>query len=135
MQDLIGGRIDYFCALGAAMGPLESEHAKAMTLLTSERSPLFPKLQSAKEQGFPGIDSYFWTAFFFPKDTPDAIVQKLYDASNQTLNSPVTVERLKKAGVTPIAPELRTPAYLKTFIGAEVDNWAAQIKASGVTIE
>jgi hypothetical protein len=24
---------------------------------------------------------------------------------------------------------------LKTFIGAEVDNWAAQIKASGVTIE
>ena len=136
MQDLIGGRIDYFCALGAAaMGPLESEQAKAMTLLTSERSPLFPKLQSAKEQGFPGIDSYFWTAFFFPKDTPDAIVQKLYDASNQTLNSPVTVDRLKKAGVTPIAPELRTPAYLKTFIGAEVDNWAAQIKASGVSIE
>jgi tripartite-type tricarboxylate transporter receptor subunit TctC len=136
MQDLIGGRIDYFCALGAAaMGPLESEQAKAMTLLTSERSPLFPKLQAAKEQGFPGIDSYFWTAFFFPKDTPDAIVQKLYDASNQTLNSPVTVERLKKAGVTPIAPQLRTPAYLKTFIGAEVDNWAAQIKASGVTIE
>jgi tripartite-type tricarboxylate transporter receptor subunit TctC len=136
MQDLIGGRIDYFCALGAAaMGPLESEQAKAMTLLTNERSALFPKLQTAKEQGFPGIDSYFWTAFFFPKDTPDAIVQKLYDASNHTLNSPVTVERLKKAGVTPIAPELRTPAYLKTFIGAEVDNWAAQIKASGVTIE
>jgi tripartite-type tricarboxylate transporter receptor subunit TctC len=136
MQDLIGGRIDYFCALGAAaMGPLESEQAKAMTLLTSERSALFPKLQTAKEQGFPGIDSYFWTAFFFPKDTPDAIVQKLYDASNQTLNSPVTVERLRKAGVTPIAPELRTPSYLKTFIGAEVENWSAQIKASGVTIE
>jgi tripartite-type tricarboxylate transporter receptor subunit TctC len=136
MQDLIGGRIDYFCALGAAaMGPLESEQAKAMTLLTNERSALFPKLRTAKEQGFPGIDSYFWTAFFFPKDTPDAIVQKLYDASNHALNSPVTVDRLKKAGVTPIAPELRTPAYLKTFIGAEVDNWAAQIKASGVTIE
>jgi hypothetical protein len=47
----------------------------------------------------------------------------------------VTVDRLKKAGVTPIAPQLRTPAYLKTFVGAEVDNWAAQIKASGVTIE
>lgn len=136
MQDLIAGRIDYFCALGAAaMGPLESEQAKAMALLTNERSALFPKLQTAKELGFPGVDSYFWTAFFFPKDTPDAIVQKLYDATTQTLNSPVTVERLKKSGVTPIAPELRTPAYLKKFVGAEVDNWAAQIKASGVTIE
>jgi hypothetical protein len=35
----------------------------------------------------------------------------------------------------PIAPELRTPGYLKTFIGKEVDNWAAMVKASGVRIE
>jgi len=63
MQDLVAGRIDYFCALGAAaMGPLEAGNAKAMALLTSERSPLFPKLQTSKEQGLPGIDSYFWTA-------------------------------------------------------------------------
>ena len=53
----------------------------------------------------------------------------------QTLKSPATIERLKKAGVAPIAPELRTPAYLKTFIATEVDNWAAMIKASGVAIE
>ena len=136
MQDLIAGRIDYFCALGAAaMGPLESGQAKAMALLTNEPSALFPTVKTAKALGYASVDSYFWTAFFFPKDTPDAIVQKLYDASNQTLNSPVTVERLKRAGVTPIAPQLRTPAYLKTFIGTEVDNWAAQVKASGVTIE
>jgi tripartite-type tricarboxylate transporter receptor subunit TctC len=74
MQDLIAGRIDYFCALGAAaMGPIEAGNAKAMGLLTSERSALFPTLQTSKEQGLPGIDSYFWTAFFFPKGTPDAI--------------------------------------------------------------
>ena len=136
MQDLIAGRIDYFCALGAAaMGPLEAGNAKAMALLTSERSPLFPTLQTSKEQGIPGVDSYFWTAFFFPKDTPDAIVQKLYQATTETLKSPTTIERLQKAGVAPIAPELRSPAYLKTFIKTEVDNWAAMIKASGVTIE
>lgn len=136
MQDLIAGRIDYFCALGAAaMGPLEGGTAKAMALLTSERSPLFPTLQTAKEQGLPGVDSYFWTAFFFPKGTPDAIVQKLYDATNKTLATPVISDRLKKAGVTPIAPQLRTPAYLKTFVGTEVESWAKTIKASGVTIE
>jgi tripartite-type tricarboxylate transporter receptor subunit TctC len=136
MQDLIAGRIDYFCALGAAaMGPLESEQAKPMALLTGERSPLFPTVKTAKELGYAGVDSYFWTAFFFPKDTPDAIVQKLYEATDRALNSPVTIERLRKAGVTPIDPKLRTPAYLRTFIGTEVENWAAQIKASGVTIE
>ena len=136
MQDLIAGRIDYFCALGAAaMGPLEAGNAKAIALLTSQRSPLFPTLQTSKELGIPGVDSYFWTAFFFPKGTPDAIVQKLYQATTDSLKSPTTVERLRKAGVAPIAPELRTPDYLKTFIGKEVNDWAATIKASGVTIE
>jgi tripartite-type tricarboxylate transporter receptor subunit TctC len=136
MQDLIAGRIDYFCALGAAaMGPVEGGQAKAIALLTGERSPLFPTLTTSKEQGLPGVDSYFWTAFFFPKGTPDAIVQKLYNATNKTLATPLIVDRLKKAGVAPIVPELRTPAYLQTFIGKEVENWAAMIKASGVTIE
>jgi hypothetical protein len=51
------------------------------------------------------------------------------------LKSPTTVDRLKRAGVAPIAPELRTPAYLKTFIGTEVDNWAVAVKTSGVAIE
>jgi tripartite-type tricarboxylate transporter receptor subunit TctC len=136
MQDLIGGRIDYFCALGAAaMGPLEAGNAKAIALLTSERSDLFPALRTSKELGIPGVDSYFWTAFFFPRNTPDAIVQKLYDATTQTLKSPVMIERLKQTGVAPIAPELRTPAYLKTFIAREVDHWAAVVRASGIPIE
>jgi tripartite-type tricarboxylate transporter receptor subunit TctC len=136
MQDLIGGRIDYFCALGAAAtGPLEAGNAKAIALLTSERSDLFPALRTSKELGIPGVDSYFWTAFFFPKNTPDTIVQKLYDATTQTLKSPVMIDRLRQTGVAPIAPQLRTPAYLKTFIGREVDNWAAMVRASGIPIE
>jgi tripartite-type tricarboxylate transporter receptor subunit TctC len=136
MQDLIGGRIDYFCALGAAaMGPVESGQAKPIALLTTDRSDLFPSLKTSKELGIPGVESYFWTGFLFPKDTPDAIVQKLYEATNQTLNSAAAIDRLRKAGATPVAPDVRTPAYLKTFIGKEIENWAAQIKASGVQIE
>src|SRR5262249_9177243 len=104
-------------------------------LLTTERSALFPTLQTAKEQGLGGVDSYFWTAFFFPRGTPDPIVKKLYDATTQTLNTPLVVERLQKAGVTVIPPELRTPQYLSTFVGTEVEKGGAMIKASGITIE
>jgi tripartite-type tricarboxylate transporter receptor subunit TctC len=136
MQDLIAGRIDYFCALGAAaVGPLEAGNARAVALLTNERSDLFPALPTAAEQGVAGVDTYFWTGFFFPRDTPDGIVQKLHDATTYTLNSPTIVERLRKAGVTPVAPALRTPAHLKTFVRREAENWAAMVKASGVPIE
>jgi tripartite-type tricarboxylate transporter receptor subunit TctC len=136
MQDLIAGRIDYFCALAAAaMAPLEAGHAKAIALLTSERSDLFPALQTSGEQGVSGVETWFWTAFFFPKDTPDEIVRKLHDATTATLNSLTIVDRLRKAGVTPVAPALRTPAYLSTFVRREVETWAAAVKASGVPIE
>ena len=48
MQDLAGGRIDYFCALGAAaIGPLTNKTAKSIALLGRERSPLFPDVPSS----------------------------------------------------------------------------------------
>src|SRR5262245_25773360 len=43
MQDLIAGRIDYFCALAAAAMPqLASKRMKAIAVLTRERSGLLP---------------------------------------------------------------------------------------------
>lgn len=135
-QDLMGGRLDYLCALGGtAMGPVESGQAKAIGLLTAERSELFPKLRTSKEQGIAGVDSYFWTAFFFPKGTPDAIVQKLYDATTRTLSSPTTVDRLRKTGIDPIVPARRSPAYLQGFMQAEKKNWAELVRASGIPLE
>ena len=131
-QDLMGGRIDYICALGGtAIGPVESGMAKAISLLTAERSALFPELATSKEQGIAGVDSYFWTAFLFPKSTPDAIVRSFHDATNRTLDSAVTAERLRKTGIEPIAAARRSPAYLREFMPAEMKNWADQVKASG----
>jgi len=82
-----------------------------------------------------GVDSYFWSGFLFPKGTPDAIVQKLADASNKTLNMPETVERLRKAGIEPVAANRRSPAYQRDFTVTEMKNWADQVKASGLPLQ
>jgi tripartite-type tricarboxylate transporter receptor subunit TctC len=135
-QDLIGGRLDYLCALGAtARQPLESGKAKAIALLTADRSALFPELTTSKEQGVAGVDSYFWSSFLFAKDTPDAIVQKLSDASNQTLNRPATVEQLRRAGIEPVAANRRSPAYQRDFTVLEMKAWADQVKTSGLPLQ
>jgi tripartite-type tricarboxylate transporter receptor subunit TctC len=136
MQDLAAGRIDFFCALGAAaMAPLEAKTAKAVALLTSARSPLFPDIATASEQGLSGVDSYFWSGFFFPKSTPEPIVEKMAAATADTLGSPATQDRLKKAGVSVVARERRSAEYLKKFVDSEIENWAATIKASGVSLD
>ena len=100
-----------------------------------KRWPAVPDIPTVAESGYPGFEAVAWFGLSAPGGTPNAIVQKLYQATTETLKSPTMIERLLKAGVAPIAPELRTPAYLKTFIATEVDNWASTIKASGVTIE
>lgn len=82
-----------------------------------------------------GVDSYFWTAFFFPRNTPGAIIEKLHDATTAALERPMVVDGLRQAGVTPVAPAHRTPAYLTAFMRQEADDWAARVKASGVAIE
>jgi tripartite-type tricarboxylate transporter receptor subunit TctC len=136
MQDIMAGRIDYFCALAAAAMPqLGSNSMKAVAILTRNRSPLVPSLASAHEQGLTDFDSYFWSGFFFPKDTPAAIVQRLHDAAVQTMNTPASQERLKNVGVTVVAPDRRSPDYLKNFLDREIAAWAKTIKASGVSLD
>jgi tripartite-type tricarboxylate transporter receptor subunit TctC len=136
MQDLIAGRIDYFCALAAAAMPqLAGKSMKAIAVMTRERSPLLPDLASAHEQGLKDFDAYFWSGFFFPKGTPAAIVQRLHAASVETLDTPAVQERLKTVGVTIVPPDRRSTAHLKKFVDNETTKWAATIKASGVVLD
>jgi tripartite-type tricarboxylate transporter receptor subunit TctC len=136
MQDLIAGRIDYFCALGAAAMPqLASNSMKAIAVLTRDRSPLFPDIASAHEQGLTDFDSYFWSGIFVPKDTPSTIVARLNAAAGETLNTPSVQERLRTVGVSVVPPDRRSPDYLRDFVDAEIKKWAVTIKASGVSLD
>jgi tripartite-type tricarboxylate transporter receptor subunit TctC len=135
MQDLMAGRIDYFCALAAAAMPqLGSNTMKALAVMTRNRSPLMPDLASAHEQGLTNFDSYFWSAFYLPKGVPPAVVQKLHAAAVATLDTPAVEERLKTVGVTVVSSDRRSPDYLKKFLDSEMEKWAALIKASGVSL-
>jgi tripartite-type tricarboxylate transporter receptor subunit TctC len=136
MQDLIAGRIDYFCALAAAAMPqIGSNTMRAVAILTRNRSPLLPNLASAHEQGLTDFDSYFWSGFFLPKGTPAPIVRRLQAGAVATLDTPFVRERLKEVGVTVVPPERRSSEYLKSFLNNEIEKWAVTIKASGVSLD
>jgi len=136
MQDLIAGRIDYFCALAAAAMPqIGSKTMKAIAVMTRDRSPLLPNLPSAHEQGLADFDSYSWFGFFLPRDTPAPIVTALHAGAVATMDTPSVAERLKGVGVTIVAPDRRSPEYLRKFLGSEIEKWATIIKSSGITLD
>ena len=63
MQDLIGGRIDYFCTLtGTAVPHIEGGSVKAIGVFTRERAPMLPKVPSSFEQGFTAFEASTWFA-------------------------------------------------------------------------
>ena len=134
LQDMIAGRIDYHCLNASAAIPhLEGKTAKAITMTTKERSQTFPTIPTAHEQGLKDFVAENWLAFFFPKGTPPAIVQRLNEAAIEAMTTPAVAAQLKKNGADIVAPERRTPEYLQKFVASEIDKWAGPIKAAGLT--
>ena len=135
-QDLIAGRLDYFCPAAAVAAPLMKDNlAKAIAIFSRDRSPILPDLASAHEQGLADFEADGWNAVFMPKHTPAAIVRKLHEATVAAMNTPSVQERLKTIGVTAVAPERRSSEYLQRFVASEIEKWAAAIKAAGVTLD
>jgi tripartite-type tricarboxylate transporter receptor subunit TctC len=136
MQDLIAGRIDYQCPNAAvAISQIEGGQIKALAMLSKNRSPILPTLATVKEQGLADFEADNWNAFFLPRKTPVAIVQKLHDAVEAAIDTPAVQERLKAIGATVVPPEHRSSVYLQSFVESEIAKWAIPIKAAGVTVE
>jgi tripartite-type tricarboxylate transporter receptor subunit TctC len=132
MQDLLGGRIDFMCEqISTAFPQIQSGAVKAIVTLGPARVPVLPELPTAQEEGLTDLDCSTWSAFVFPKGTPEAIVRQLARATNEVVETPLVRERFATVGVTVAAPERRSPEYLSRFIPRELEKWAAPIAASG----
>jgi tripartite-type tricarboxylate transporter receptor subunit TctC len=131
MQDLQGGRIDYMTEIVSTAFPqIEGKAVKAIAALSPQRIKNLPDLPTAHEGGV-DVDAYTWNAIFLPKGTPEAIVKKLNDAAVQAMKSPQVRDKLEPLGVTIVAEDRMTPAYLDKFVKDEIVKWGKAIKDSG----
>ena len=136
MQDMIAGRVDFICEqISTALPLIQSGAVKAIATLGPARVPPLPDLPTAQELGLADLDCSTWSAFVFPKGTPDAIVRRLAQATSEVVDMPLTRERFDALGVTVAPPERRSPEYLAQFVPRELRKWADPIKASGVSMD
>ena len=82
------------------------------------------------EDGGSNPASYPMMGYFLPRATPEPIVAKL----NAALDTPSVAARLRDVGTTVVAPERRSPAYLRSFVETEIGKWTETIKSSGVKL-
>ncbi len=136
MQDLQGGRIDYLCEIVSTAKPqIDGGTVKPIAIMTKERSKALPNVPTGLEQGTPDLEAYTWNALFLPKGTPADVVKKLSDAALQAMKTPAVRERLEGLGAVIVSDDRATPEHLGQFLKAEIEKWAAPIKASGVSVD
>lgn len=107
ITDLIGGQVDYVIAGSSlASQAIQAGQLRALAITTDKRSPFFPDLPTAKEQGV-DVETLGWYGLFVPAATPPAVLARLNAAAVAALRSPDLVERFKTIGgeARPTSPE------------------------------
>jgi len=133
IQDLVSGNLDLYCPVAAgALPQIEAKSIKFYGVLTDQRSPLLPQLPTVAEQGLPGIQGNYWIGLFAPAGTPEPIAAKLSKAALEALETPAIQQRFREIGAAVVAPERRTPAYMKKFIPEEIASWGKIIRENGL---
>lgn len=136
MQDLIAGRIDYYCTLiPDAIPQIQSGAIKGIAMLSRSRSQMLPHLPTADEQGLANFDIADWYGLFLPKGTPASVVEKFNHAASAALEMSSFRDRLQALGVEVVGPERRSSEYLASFLKDEIVKWTAPIQSSGVTVD
>jgi tripartite-type tricarboxylate transporter receptor subunit TctC len=136
MQDLIAGRLDYFCTLSGTIVPqIQSNLVKAIAVFTRDRLPTVPDLKSAYEQGFTELEASTWFGFFVPAGTPEAVIQRLHAATSEAIDTPAVQLRLLEVGALVVARDRRSPTYFKRYVETEIAKNAAPLKAAGISMD
>jgi tripartite-type tricarboxylate transporter receptor subunit TctC len=129
MTDVIAGVIDLtFGDFSVSIPQMQGGTLRGLGVTSPTRNELLPDLPALSE-AMPGFGATIWYGLLAPANTPEAIVNRLYTASEKFLSQPSTRERLANVGVI-VATQ--TPAEFGKFIASEIVRWTADCKEAGI---
>jgi tripartite-type tricarboxylate transporter receptor subunit TctC len=130
VTDLLGGRVSAMMLnLLTAKPHIEAGKLRALGVTSAQRSDMVKTVPTIAEQGLKGYEALQWFAFFAPKGTPKAIVDKIQQQMAKGLKSPKVKQQLALQGAEPGG---NTPAEFAAFLKAESDKWATVAKAAKI---
>lgn len=101
-------------------------------MTSAKRSPSFPDIPTAIEQGLAGFEVTSWYGLWVPAGTPSTVSQRLQALVVKAFEDPELRELWFKLGAEMGG---MPSAEFSSFVHAEVQKWARVVKAAGVVIE
>jgi tripartite-type tricarboxylate transporter receptor subunit TctC len=134
VTDLVRGIVQYQFVSPLPVKDLVAASGKlrAIAVTAPQRIPALPHVPTVVEQGFPELVMLDWIGLFVRRGTPDTIVTKLNEATNDVLASPAVRDAFAKAAATP-APT--SSVAFDAIIRAQVKHWDRVVKQAGIKIQ
>jgi len=127
--DLVAGNVQLFMDPWTALLPLAtSGRARGLFVTSKERTKLAPNIPTTDEVGLKDFHMSSWYGLWAPKDTANAVVDRLAAAMADVSKDPAFLEKTTSLGIVPTA---RGPAAFAAFIEGEVETHTALLKESG----
>ena len=133
ITDLAGGQVHIiFDSQASLLAHLKSGKVRALAITGPARSSALYEVPTTAEAGLPQYDGYFWSGVVAPAGTPPDVVARLNAVLVLALSMPDMREKLASHGLDPAG---NSPQQFAAYISAEIDRWAAVIKASGAKLD
>ena len=127
LQDLIGGQILMAVAdIGSAAPLVKGGRIRPVAATGTRRSSVLPDVGTFAEQGVSGMEPFSpWWGVFAPRQTPQAVVDKMSGEIAKLVKTPDFNARLLAFGIDPTDT---TPAQANELTRGDTARWQAIVK-------
>ena len=130
LQDLIGGRIDYWLEGALIQMPhVKAGRLRALAVTAPQRLSFLPDVPTLREAGLGDFAFEGWTGLVAPRGTPRAVIDTINAAMRRVLTSDEAVAWLASQANE---PAVESPEEFAAFLRAEHAKWLPVVKEAGV---
>src|SRR5882757_4704725 len=110
-----------FLNVASTASQVRAGKIKPIAVVNHQRLPDYPDVPTMQEIGFPGVGTIAWQGLFAPSGTPKEVLETLFKASMQALQSPAVVEAFKKQNFNIVPSKSLDDA--KVWLANEIKTW------------
>lgn len=126
MNDTLGGVVPVIYAdMVTALPQIKGGRLQAVAVGTLQRVKALPDVSTMAEQGFGGYEASSWGGLVAPKNTPQSIIDRVSQESQQILASEEVNQRFEQIGVL---SAYLSPAKTQELLLSDFTNWGKVIK-------
>lgn len=118
-----------FVTFSSALPHVKQDRMRMVGVIAPERNPALPDVPTMREQGF-DMTVGSWQGIFVPKDTPRAVVAKLFEIGQATMQNAQVRKRLADGGVSVVVS--KSSADFVKFVKDETERFGKVIRDANI---